>query len=67
MMLTYRGSLERSESGINKLAPVPAELKMPRARLPESQLHFHVGWFQNTGPAAKPTLGSIAVLRLDGD
>lgn len=38
-----------------------------RARLPESQLHFHVGWFQNTVPAAEPALGPIAVLRLDGD
>ena len=38
-----------------------------RARLPESQLHFHVGWFQNTVPAAEPALGRIAVLRLDGD
>lgn len=36
-------------------------------RLPEKQVHFHVGWFQNTVPADAPQIGSIAVLRLDGD
>ena len=38
-----------------------------RAGLPQAQLHFHVGWFQNTVPVAAPALGPIAVLRLDGD
>jgi O-methyltransferase len=35
--------------------------------LPESQLRFHVGWFQHTVPADAKNLGPIAVLRLDGD
>lgn len=30
-------------------------------------VHFHVGWFQNTVPAAAPQIESIALLRLDGD
>jgi O-methyltransferase len=37
------------------------------ARIPESQLRFHVGWFEHTIPVDAKTLGPIAVLRLDGD
>jgi O-methyltransferase len=32
-----------------------------------SQLRFHVGWFNETVPAAAASLGPIAILRLDGD
>lgn len=32
-----------------------------------ARVHFHVGWFQHTVPAAAAKLGAIAVLRLDGD
>ena len=35
--------------------------------LEASKVHFHVGWFQNTLPTAAPTLGPIALLRVDGD
>lgn len=31
------------------------------------QVRFHVGWFQETVPAFAPTIGPIALLRLDGD
>jgi O-methyltransferase len=31
------------------------------------RVHFHVGWFQDTVPVASSSLGSIALLRLDGD
>lgn len=34
---------------------------------PSSALHVHVGWFQDTVPAAAPHIGPIAILRLDGD
>jgi O-methyltransferase len=34
---------------------------------PSELLRFHSGWFQDTLPAAAPTLGAIALLRLDGD
>ena len=30
-------------------------------------LHYHVGWFQDTVPAAPPRIPAIALLRLDGD
>lgn len=30
-------------------------------------LHYHEGWFQDTVPRDAPTLGPIAILRLDGD
>jgi predicted O-methyltransferase YrrM len=35
--------------------------------MPEALAHFHVGWFQDTVPADARKLGSIALLRLDGD
>jgi hypothetical protein len=37
------------------------------AQYPRDLVTFHVGWFQNTVPAAAPTMGPIALLRLDGD
>lgn len=36
-------------------------------QLDRKQVHFHVGWFQNTVPIDAATLGPIALLRLDGD
>lgn len=30
-------------------------------------LHYHEGWFQDTLPKVAPQIGSIAILRLDGD
>ena len=38
-----------------------------RIGYPASQVHFHVGWFQDTVPAASTGIGPIALLRLDGD
>ena len=38
-----------------------------RIGYPASHVHFHVGWFQDTVPAASPAIGPIALLRLDGD
>jgi O-methyltransferase len=34
---------------------------------PERLLRYHVGWFQDTVPAAAEKIGPIALLRLDGD
>ena len=34
---------------------------------PDALLTYPQGWFQETVPAAAPSLGSIALLRLDGD
>jgi hypothetical protein len=36
-------------------------------RIDFSKVVFHKGWFQDTLPADAPSIGSIAVLRLDGD
>ena len=43
------------------------ELIEKRIGYPAAQIHFHVGWFQNTVPLASSSLGPIALLRLDGD
>lgn len=34
---------------------------------PQSHVHFHKGWFQDTVPADAKGVGPIAILRLDGD
>lgn len=34
---------------------------------PADHLHYHVGWFQDTVPAAAGSISKIAILRLDGD
>ena len=38
-----------------------------RIGYPAERVHYHVGWFQETVPESRGTIGSIAVLRLDGD
>lgn len=38
-----------------------------RIGYPSGLVHYHVGWFQDTLPKVAPTIGPIAVLRLDGD
>lgn len=37
------------------------------AGYPREKVCFHVGWFQDTVPGVKASLGQIALLRLDGD
>jgi hypothetical protein len=34
---------------------------------PRDAVHIHKGWFQETIPAARGTVGAIALLRVDGD
>jgi hypothetical protein len=43
------------------------DLIVTRIGYPASHVHFHVGWFQDTVPAACSDIGPIALLRLDGD
>jgi hypothetical protein len=38
-----------------------------RLGIAPEQLVFHVGWFQDTVPLARETIGPLAVLRIDGD
>lgn len=47
--------------------PQVEDFLVRRLRLPRDQLVFHVGWFQDTVPAAREAIGPIALLRLDGD
>lgn len=34
---------------------------------PSEYIHCHVGWFQDTLPQVAPSIGPVALLRLDGD
>jgi O-methyltransferase len=43
------------------------ERLLARIGYPADQVRLHVGWFQNTIPAAKDAIGPIAILRMDGD
>lgn len=47
--------------------PIVESFLVDRLGLPREQLVFHVGWFQDTVPRARETIGDIALLRLDGD
>jgi len=42
-------------------------LILDKIKMRRELVHFHVGWFQNTIPVDAGQLGSIALLRLDGD
>ncbi len=43
------------------------ELLLEKIRYPQSLVHYHVGWFQETIPRDAPSIGEIARLRLAGD
>ena len=43
------------------------QLLSDRIRYPERLTHYHVGWFQDTLPRDKDSIGEIALLRIDGD
>jgi O-methyltransferase len=47
--------------------PVVEDFLVNRLGLSRDELVFHVGWFQNTVPAARKSIGDVAILRLDGD
>ncbi len=57
--------LKRKPLDINP--EIARALLVERARFPESLIHFHVGWFKDTMPAAAADIGPIALLRLDSD
>jgi hypothetical protein len=50
------GTLDENRELMERLLGYPTDL-----------LRYHVGWFQDTIPRDAPALGSIALLRLDGD
>lgn len=50
------GPLDDNQRLLREIVKYPRELTV-----------YHVGWFENTVPPARQTMGSIALLRLDGD
>lgn len=42
-------------------------LIVDRIGYPRELVNYHIGWFQDTLPEVAPSLGQIALLRLDGD
>ena len=43
------------------------EVLLAKVGYPRGEVQLHAGWFQDTVPVAAPTIGPIAILRLDGD
>jgi O-methyltransferase len=50
-----------------KSQPEVEEFLVKRLGIDPGKLVFHVGWFQDTVPSARDSIGGIALLRLDGD
>lgn len=46
---------------------VVKELFFGRLKIDEKNVEFRKGWFQDTVPGSGPSVGSISILRLDGD
>ena len=44
-----------------------SNLLMNKIKYPKENIHFHVGWFQDTLPKYVDKIDKIAILRLDGD
>jgi len=65
------GSDPRQLVPINVCAGSSAEevesFLLDRLRIDPRQIVMHRGWFQETVPAAKESMGPVAILRLDGD
>lgn len=57
----------RAERALAAPASVSRELLTARCAYPESLIHYHVGWFEQTLMADRGTVGTIALLRFDGD
>ncbi len=58
--LTSTGANVASPEGVHRLL-------VDRIGYPNEYVHIHVGWFQDTLPAARESIGQIALLRIDGD
>ena len=56
-------TVNKCQAGLDEVR----HLILDKIKVPEKLAHFHVGWFQNTVPIDADKLGSIALLRLDGD
>lgn len=56
-------SINQCSVGLNEVR----HLMLDKIKVPERFVHFHVGWFQETVPVIAGRVGSIALLRLDGD
>ena len=56
-------TINQCQAGLDEVR----NLMLNKIKTDQNLVHFHVGWFQNTIPAAANQLGPIALLRLDGD
>ena len=62
-----RLALQWAAENLNYPPEVSRRLIVDTAGYPGNLVRYHVGWFQDTAQADAPTLGPIALLRLDGD
>lgn len=60
------GLYEKYATGVGTLA-INKHLLEEIIKYDAGFIHYHQGWFQDTLPKDAPGLGSIAILRLDGD
>ena len=65
--LIGKGDGELISTGVSVCSIEQVKSNMRSWRIDPSILVYHKGWFQNTVPDASKEIGSIAVLRLDGD
>lgn len=54
-------------SGVSACSIQRVQRNMARWGVSSDLLVYHEGWFQHTVPETAPSIGSIALLRLDGD
>jgi len=63
-----RGDGSLASTGVNVASPDDVNsLIIDRIGYPASSVVIHTGWFQDTLPVARPQIGPIALLRVDGD
>jgi len=63
-----RGDGSLVSTGVNVASPEDVKsLIIDRIGYPASSVVVHQGWFQDTLPVARPQIGPIALLRVDGD
>jgi macrocin-O-methyltransferase TylF-like protien len=60
------GRLSKIDQCVGPMESV-RELFFQRLHIDEAKVEFRKGWFQDTVPGSGPSVGPIAILRLDGD
>ena len=60
-------SLEAIGACVGSSKDIVEQFLVRRLGISADELHFHVGWFQDTVPRSATAIKEIALLRLDGD